>query len=119
MDYINIKKRKYLDEKSFSDYEYNNVIENFNNLNINNVNSDDILKTLIKKIDNLDKKIENLTKLNIKFDTLHKNIDTILVEKDYIIDNLKDEINNLKSEIKESFINMNSQRSINSNDYFY
>ena len=104
------KKRKYIDEDIFIDNDYNKIIENLNNININDYN---FLLKLIKKIDNLDKKIDNLTKLNFKFETLQKNIDIILIEKDYIIDNLKDEINNLKSDIKD----LNIQK--NSNDYFF
>jgi len=112
MSFLN-RKRKYVDvdEDICIDYDYNKIIENLNDININD--NDDILIRLIKKIDNLDKKIDNLTKLNFKFETLQKNIDIILIEKDYIIDNLKDEINNLKSDMKDLNIKKNS------NDYFF
>ena len=81
-----------------------------------NINQDNLLLDLLKKINILDKKLCEFDKLNIKIDNLQKNIDNILLEKDYIISNLNNEIYSLKNEIKDNELYNSSNKKIN--DYF-
>jgi hypothetical protein len=107
--------------------EYQNLLNNFNHIDINNTNNE-LLQKLVTQINDLEiivKKnssnynnfnpknlIDEIDKLNIKMDKIHKNIEKSLVEKEYVIENLQNELNILKDELKT---NISEKRD---NDYF-
>ena len=105
---LNKRKRCLTNNELEYNSDYENVINDINDIKINQ-NMYDMLIKLSKKIDTLEKKINNFNNLENKIISLDKKIenidkkfDNIFYEKEYIIENLKDEIIYIKSEFNEN-----------------